>query len=73
MTEQLEVIRVEISKLELKPNDLLAIRFPIDMLGSDIDYFIDDLKQILPENMRVIFFRGDIQISIVSSDLERIE
>ena len=73
MTGQLEITRVEISKLELKPDDLLAIRFPVNTLRSDIDYFINDLKQILPEHMRIVFFRGDVQISVVSSDLERIE
>lgn len=67
---KLEVLRLEINKLELKPTDMLVVKFPGNVTESDIWQFQKDFNEIIPEGVKGIILKGDIQLYIISKEEE---
>lgn len=59
--------RFEVAKLELRPNDLLAVRFPASepMADEQIQKVMQSLKNILPASVGVAWFKGDVSIGVI--------
>ncbi|RPJ28018.1 MAG: hypothetical protein EHM33_05930 [Chloroflexi bacterium] len=61
-----EVVRLEIEKLELKPGQMLCVKFPENHTLGDIRDFVETCKEVFPEKgISVMVFRGDVEIAII--------
>ena len=69
---QLEVLQLEIAKLEVKPGELLAIRFPEGTPVEDIESCTTGLREVLPDGVKGIFFVGNIELFVVSAEEARV-
>lgn len=70
-TPQIEVLRVEIAKLELKPDDKLLVTLPKGTPREHAMFVHQSLERILGAADRYIVKTADVEVSIVSpSDRE---
>ena len=69
---EINTIAVEISKLTLKPGDILVVRFPKEMHPRRIEAFLpllkEELKTKLSNGVSTLFLHGDVELTIVSKD-----
>ena len=59
---------VEISKLTLKPNDVLVIRFPKEMGGRQADCMAAHIRKSAPPDIYILFLLGDIELTVLRKD-----
>lgn len=64
----LEVLRLEIGKLELKPGDILVARLPIDTSDLISARIWDNLKALLPEDIKCLVMRGNVELGIIHQE-----
>lgn len=68
---QIEVLRVEISKLSLSAGDYLVFKFPSSESVTNIQQFLRAFRSGFPEfTNHVMSFIGDVEISIIHKDDE---
>jgi len=60
MIEQIEVLKLEIAKLELQPGDVLIARLPTGSRETPQE-ILEVLIKVLPEGASVAVFKGDIE------------
>lgn len=65
-SRELEIIRVEISKLELSPNDVLYVKLPSHTKAVTRETIAEAVRKAIPDNINSIVAAGDIEISIIS-------
>jgi len=65
-----KVIVVEIAKLELKEGDILVVRFPVETHLDRMRYGVSAFKEVVPGGIPIIFFHGDVELSVISKDAE---
>lgn len=62
-----EVLRVEIAKLELKPGDKVLVKVPKEVPTSSCLELVTEVKLFL-EDIRFFLFSGDIEFSVLSPE-----
>ena len=62
--EQIEVLRVEIAKLELKPSDWLVLKVKDDLTQHETACLSEQAKAILNHD-RVMVLSGDVDLTVV--------
>ena len=68
----MEILKLEIGKLELKPGDCLAVKFVGNYLIHDeINQMTQKLKELVPKDVGVIMFCEDVELTIIKSKGEQ--
>lgn len=65
MDAVVEAVIVEISKLELGPDDVLVVRTPYQPTAMQLDNMSEALKAMLGQDAHFIFATTDIEFSVV--------
>lgn len=65
-SHELEIIRVEISKLELSKNDILYVKLPSHTEAVTHETIAEAVRKAIPDDINSIVAAGDIEISIIS-------
>jgi len=65
---EINAITTEIAKLSLKPGDILVVKFPQYMKGRLIERFLPTIRNNIPPEISILFFHGDIELTVVSKD-----
>lgn len=69
---QIEVLRMEISKLSLSTGDYLVFRFPPSESMTNVEQFLHSFRRGFPEFMNhVMAFIGEVEISVIHKDEEQ--
>ena len=65
----LKPFRVEISKLDLKPDeDILVITFPPEMSARRIENYLPYIRTALPEGIGVLWLHGNIKLAVMKKN-----
>lgn len=67
-----DITRLEISRLDIKQGDVVIIKFPYSTGMKEMDYIYSKLAEFLP-SIKVIVFRGDVEICIARDVSPKIE
>ena len=62
----LEVLRVEIAKLELKPGDILAVRVPLGTPAKMIERINEHLREILSPENKGFVYTDAVELSVIT-------
>ena len=60
-SETVEIIRVEIAKMELNKGDILVIKTPYPLWPEQQEY----LRTIFPDGVNVLYFSPETEISLI--------
>ncbi len=63
---KIEFMKMEFGKLELKPGDILVLKYQGHLPVSGKEIILKELGNILPRGMKVMFLEDDTQIGVLS-------
>lgn len=56
-----------IEKLDIRPGELLVVRFPAHTHARAVDEWAQDARKILPEGVGCMVLIGDIKLTVVKA------
>lgn len=65
--EQIKILTIEITKMNLQENDYLFIKFPPDFPEEGIAFAKKNIREQFPE-LRVLLYNVDLEFSIVHQE-----
>lgn len=71
MEKQIDLVRFEIAKLELKENDVLVFKFVGEKPELDeLECLVDSLNFVLPKDVKaLILFRNDLELAVIHKEM----
>lgn len=66
--ESVEVIKLEIGRLEVRPGELLVIRASREMAGDEMAGFMQALQGVIPEGVRCFLCGPEFEFEVVGKD-----
>jgi hypothetical protein len=61
-----EVLQVEIGRLELSPTDVLVMKLPDDMDMRTAEHIVNGVQAILGENVRILMLPKSVDVSVAA-------
>lgn len=63
-----KIITVEITKLNLKPDDILVLKVPYSVNPYDIEELASKFGKLIPNEVRGIWMRDDIELEVITPE-----
>ena len=64
----LEVMRVEVTKLQLEAGDILVIRLSSHQNDDVLDEIVGILEHIMPDDVKAMILRGVEELAVISKE-----
>ena len=58
---------IEVTKLNLQPDELLVVRFPEETPPRAVDEWVQSAKSIIPHGVGVMVLIGDVKLAVIKS------
>lgn len=58
---------IEVTKLNLQPNELLVVRFPEGTSHRDVDHWVQTAKRVIPKGIGVMVLIGDVKLTVIKA------
>lgn len=58
---------IEVTKLNLQPDELLVVRFPERTPSGAVDEWVQSARGIIPHGVGVMVLIGDVKLTVIKS------
>jgi hypothetical protein len=69
MTEQIELLRIEVAKLELKPGDMLLFQHPTAVRAEQVRSIYESLRRVVPPTIPFLIVPHGVTVTQVRSPI----
>ena len=71
-TANIEVVRLEIGKLAVKPGEMLVIRVDRDLPDAEVGGFMQALGQVVPRGVTAFLMGPGFSLEVVKADYDEV-